>query len=44
MFGHSGYGRFYGSLADAAENIADDAEIALVQPKAELEVNSGTRQ
>jgi hypothetical protein len=41
MFGHSGYGRFYGSLADAAENIADGTEITLVQANVELEVNSG---
>ena len=41
MMGHSGYGRFYGSLADAAENIADGTEITLVQAKVELEVNSG---
>lgn len=39
--GHSGYGRFYGSLADEAELIAEGTEITLVQPKVELEGNPG---
>jgi hypothetical protein len=41
LLGHSGYGRFYGSLADAAENIADGTEITLVQPRVELEGETG---
>jgi hypothetical protein len=42
MMGHSGYGRFYGSLADAAEHISDGTVVTLVQPRVELEGDSGT--
>ena len=39
--GHSGYGRFYGSFVDQAEEIEEGTEITLVQPKVELEGKPG---
>jgi hypothetical protein len=41
LMGHSGYGHFYGSLADAAADIAEGTTITLVQPKVELEGAAG---
>ena len=39
---HSGFGRFYGSFADVAEEIPDGTTLTLVQPKVELEGAAGS--